>query len=114
MPFFCEELCKFGREAIKIGYARVWTLEQNLGLQLHMLRRAGCKRAFREQARGSQREGPVFLRMLNQIREGDRVVVWKLARSTRDLLETTGPSDRWVLGPVSHKSGKIRHPTSAR
>ena len=44
----------------------------------------------------------MFLRMLNQIREGDRVVVWKLARSTRDLGETMGPSDRWVLGsPLS-------------
>ena len=40
---------------------------------------------------GSDRERPQFQRMLDQIRSSDTIVVWKLdrlARSTRDLLET--------------------------
>ena len=40
---------------------------------------------------GASRDRPELKRMLDQIREGDVVVVWKLdrlARSTRDLLET--------------------------
>jgi DNA invertase Pin-like site-specific DNA recombinase len=76
---------------MKIGYARVSTLEQNLDLQLQALERAGCGKIFREKVSGSNRERPQFQRMLDQIRVGDTIVVWKLdrlARSTRDLLET--------------------------
>jgi DNA invertase Pin-like site-specific DNA recombinase len=67
------------------------TLEQNLDLQLRALEKAGCKKVFREKVSGSNRERPQFQRMLDQIRSSDTIVVWKLdrlARSTRDLLET--------------------------
>src|SRR6516162_11188288 len=76
---------------MKIGYARVSTLEQNLDLQLHALKKAGCRRIFQEKISSSARNRPEFQRMLDQIRGGDILVVWKLdrlARSTRDLLET--------------------------
>ena len=76
---------------MKIGYARVSTLEQNLYLQLQALKKANCKKLFREKASGASRHRPEFQRMLDQLREGDIVVVWKLdrlARSTRDLMET--------------------------
>lgn len=76
---------------MKIGYARVSTLEQNLDLQLQALKKAGCKKIFREKVSGAATNRPEFQRMLEQIRDGDVVAVWKLdrlARSTRDLLET--------------------------
>ena len=76
---------------MKIGYARVSTLEQNLDLQLRALEKTRCKKIFREKVCGSNRERPQFQRMLDQIRVGDTIVVWKLdrlARSTRDFLET--------------------------
>jgi DNA invertase Pin-like site-specific DNA recombinase len=76
---------------MKIGYARVSSLEQNLDLQLRALEKADCKKIFREKVSGASRERPQFQRMLDQIRAGDTIVVWKLdrlARSTRDLLET--------------------------
>ena len=76
---------------MKIGYARVSTLEQNLDLQLQALKKAGCRRTFREKISAGNRNRPEFQRMLDQIRTGDTIVVWKLdrlARSTRDLLET--------------------------
>jgi DNA invertase Pin-like site-specific DNA recombinase len=76
---------------MKIGYARVSTLEQNLELQLQALKKAGCRRTFREKISAGNRNRPEFQRMLDQIRAGDTIVVWKLdrlARSTRDLLET--------------------------
>ena len=76
---------------MKIGYARVSTLEQNLDLQLQVLKKAGCKKIFREKVSGAATNRPEFQRMLEQIRDGDVVAVWKLdrlARSTRDLLET--------------------------
>ena len=76
---------------MKIGYARVSTLEQNLDLQLQALKKAGCRRTFQEKISAGNRNRPEFQRMLDQIRTGDTIVVWKLdrlARSTRDLLET--------------------------
>ena len=76
---------------MKIGYARVSTLEQNLELQLQALKKAGCRRIFQEKISAGTRNRPEFQRMLDQIRAGDAIVVWKLVawrRSTRDLLET--------------------------
>jgi DNA invertase Pin-like site-specific DNA recombinase len=76
---------------MKIGYARVSTLDQNLDLQLRALKKAACGRVFKEKASGASRARPEFLRMMDQLRAGDAVVVWKLdrlARSTRDLLDT--------------------------
>jgi DNA invertase Pin-like site-specific DNA recombinase len=76
---------------MKIGYARVSTLDQSLDLQLRALKKSGCKRIFQEKVSSTGRKRLEFLRMLDQIREGDTIVVWKLdrlARSTRELLET--------------------------
>jgi DNA invertase Pin-like site-specific DNA recombinase len=76
---------------MKIGYARVSTLEQNLDLQLQALKKAGCRRIFQEKISASIGNRPEFQRMLDQIRAGDTIVVWKLDRlalSTRYLLET--------------------------
>lgn len=75
---------------MKIGYARVSTADQHLTVQLEALKEAGCKKIFREKVSGAKRQRPELDRMLEQLREGDTVVVWKLdrlARSTRDLLE---------------------------
>jgi DNA invertase Pin-like site-specific DNA recombinase len=74
-----------------IGYDPVSILDQNQDLQLQALRMAGCKKIFREKVAGASRTRPEFQRMLDQPRAGDTVIVWKLdrlARSTRDLLET--------------------------
>jgi DNA invertase Pin-like site-specific DNA recombinase len=76
---------------VKIGYARVSTQDQNLDLHLKALKKADCRKIFREKISGSNRQRPEFQRMLDQLRPGDTVVVWKLdrlARSTRDLLNT--------------------------
>ena len=76
---------------MNIGYARVSTLDQNLDLQMQVLRKSGCKKIFREKVSGVCRERPEFQRLLDRLRHGDTVIVWKLdrlARSTRDLLET--------------------------
>jgi DNA invertase Pin-like site-specific DNA recombinase len=75
---------------MKIGYARVSTVDQKLELQLAALKKAGCQLILREKVSGAHRQRPELVRMLDQLRSGDTVVVWKLdrlARSTRDLLE---------------------------
>ena len=76
---------------MKSSYARVSTQDQKLDLQLQELKKAGCQKIFREKVSGFNRQRPEFQRMLDQIRPGDIIVVWKLdrlARSTRDLLNT--------------------------
>jgi len=49
------------------------------------------KKIFREKLSGASRERPEYQRMLDRLRNGDTVIVWKLdrlVRSARDLLET--------------------------
>jgi DNA invertase Pin-like site-specific DNA recombinase len=91
-PNVLQELLRQERgEVVKIGYARVSTQEQNLDLQMHALKKAGCRKIFREKVSGASRQRPEFQRMLEQLRAGDTIIVWRLdrlARSTRDLLET--------------------------
>ena len=93
---------------MKIGYARVSTADQKLELQLAALKKGGCQRIFREKVSGVHRQRPELERLLDQLRIGDTVVVWKLdrlARSTRDLLEImevireTGASFRSLSEP---------------
>ena len=49
------------------------------------LKAAGCERIFREKASGGRWDRPQRLRLLNQLRPGDVVVVWKLDRLSRSL-----------------------------
>ena len=73
-----------------IGYARVSTDDQDLTLQRAALKAAGCRRTFEEKVSGARRDRPELVRMLDQLRDYDVVVVTRLdrfARSTRDLLE---------------------------
>lgn len=73
-----------------IGYARVSTDDQTLSLQRAALKAAGCKRLFEEKISGAKRDRPELIRMMEQLRENDVVVVTRLdrlARSTRDLLD---------------------------
>src|ERR1700710_2823073 len=69
-----------------LGYARVSKGdEQNNALQAKALRTAGCKRLFEETASGGRWDRPELHRMLDQLREGDTVVIWKLDRLSRSL-----------------------------
>ncbi|RDV13321.1 recombinase family protein [Pontibacter diazotrophicus] len=75
---------------MKIGYARVSTQDQKLELQLDALTQHGCGQIFREKKSGKSKERPELEKMINQLRSGDTVVVWKLdrlGRSLRDLID---------------------------
>ena len=73
-----------------IGYARVSKAQdQDTAAQLRALKDAGITRVFTEHASGGRWNRPELHQMLDQLREGDVVVVWKLdrlSRSLRDLL----------------------------
>jgi DNA invertase Pin-like site-specific DNA recombinase len=73
------------------GYARVSAKGQTLDAQLKALRAAGCIRVFREKMTGAIGDRAELRRALDQLCAGDVLVVTRLdrlARSTRDLLNT--------------------------
>lgn len=77
---------------MKIGYARVSTLDQNLDLQISALKAAGCEKIFEDKISGTIRERPGLNLLFEVLREGDVLVVWKLdrlGRSIKGLLELT-------------------------
>ena len=59
--------------------------EQSNEAQAKALSAAGCRRIFGEAASGGRWVRPELHRMLDQLREGDVVVVWKLDRLSRSL-----------------------------
>jgi DNA invertase Pin-like site-specific DNA recombinase len=73
------------------GYARVSTDGQSVDAQVKQLRAAGAEKVFRETASGAQTNRAQLARVLAQLDKGDVLTVTRLdrlARSTRDLLNT--------------------------
>ncbi|MGI8747428.1 MAG: recombinase family protein [Deinococcus sp.] len=69
-----------------IGYARVSRLhEQDTAVQVQALKQAGAERIFQEHASGGRWDRPELHRLLDQLRTGDVLVVWKLDRLSRSL-----------------------------
>jgi len=69
-----------------IGYARVSKIDQqDTRPQIKVLKEAGCKRIYEESASGGRWDRPELHRALDQLREGDILVVWKLDRLSRSL-----------------------------
>ena len=68
-----------------LGYARVSTRDQTVAMQVDALRAAGCTKVLTEVASGAKADRPVLARLLEDAREGDEVVIWKLDRLGRSL-----------------------------
>jgi DNA invertase Pin-like site-specific DNA recombinase len=49
---------------IKLGYARVSTLEQNLDLQIDSLQKEGCKQIFTDKVSGVKSVKPEFEKLI--------------------------------------------------
>lgn len=74
------------------GYARVSTQDQNLDRQTDQLKGEGCEKIFEEKVTGTKAERPELGKLLDQLRQGDILVVadlTRLSRSTRDLIDIT-------------------------
>ena len=74
-----------------IGYARVSTDGQSLRSQTEALHQAGASRVYSEKLSGAYSDRPQLAKAIAALGQGDTLVVCKLdrlARSTRDLLNT--------------------------
>jgi DNA invertase Pin-like site-specific DNA recombinase len=101
---------------MKYGYARVSSDGQSVDAQVRQLTKAGCKKVFREVASGAKTDRAQLRRLLDVLDAGDVLTVTRLdrlARSTRDLLNTlaaiTGKKagfrslgDTWADTTTSH------------
>jgi DNA invertase Pin-like site-specific DNA recombinase len=97
---------------VLIGYARVSSVEQDTALQFDALRAAGVSFVVDEK-RSSLKIRPALEAMLNRLKPGDQVVVYKVdrfARSLADLLrilariELSGATFRSLTEPIDTAS----------
>ena len=98
------------------GYARVSTDGQSVDAQVKQLRVAGAEKVFRETASGAQSDRARLRQVLSRLGKGDVLMVTRLdrlARSTRDLLNTLAAvgvreagfrslSDTWADTTTAH------------
>ena len=87
-----------------IGYARVSTTEQDTAVQTAALKSAGCEKIFREKASGGRWDRPELQRLLDQLRAGDILVVWKLDRLSRSLRDVLTIMERLGEAKVGFRS----------
>ena len=93
MAYVVQNTCA-KREPIPMpvyGYARVSTDGQTLDAQIAQLKAAGAEKVFREKVSGARANRPELARLIRGLTAGDLVLVTRLdrlARSTRDLLNT--------------------------
>ncbi len=92
-----------------LGYARISKSEtQETASQIRALKKAGCKKVFEEAASGGRWDRPELHRLLDQLRSGDTLVVWKLDRLSRSLKDLLT-----VLERIDTIGGKFRSLTEA-
>ncbi|MET3616305.1 DNA invertase Pin-like site-specific DNA recombinase [Rhizobium aquaticum] len=88
-----------------IGYARVSTTDQNLDLQRDALLRAGCEKIFEEKKSGKAgSKRPELDAALAFLRPDDVLVVWKLDRLGRSLVEMMRTIDQLRSNGVAFRS----------
>ncbi|PJE07634.1 MAG: DNA invertase [Mycobacterium sp.] len=70
----------------RVGYVRVSTIAQTLDQQNAALATAGVTKTFSDTMSGARDDRPGLAALLDYVREGDTVVVWKLDRLGRNTL----------------------------
>ena len=74
----------------RFGYARVSSIEQNLDRQIEALKKENCQEIFEEKISGATMERPELKKLLDQLKEGDEVLIsemTRISRSTKDLFD---------------------------
>ena len=73
---------------MKVGYARVSSVDQNLDVQLETLKSTGCEKIYQEKVSGTSTQGRDELKeCLEFVREGDELVITRIDRLARSVLD---------------------------
>src|SRR5262249_39562713 len=78
-------------DGVRVGYTRISTVAQTLDQQNAALAAAGVTKTFSDTMSGASDDRPGPAALLDYIREGDTLIVWKLDRlgcNTLHILET--------------------------
>lgn len=89
---------------MRFGYARVSTDDQWTRLQDDALKLQNCDRIFRDVISGSKFLRKEFSLMLDMLRPGDQVIVWRLdrlSRSLKDLIDIVAMFDEKQVELIS-------------
>jgi len=70
----------------RIGYTRIFTVAQTLDQQNSALIAAGVSKVFSDTMSGARDDRPGLAALLDYVRPGDTVVVWKLDRLGRNMI----------------------------
>jgi DNA invertase Pin-like site-specific DNA recombinase len=90
---------------MRIGYARVSTVDQNLELQRDALTRAGCVQVYEEKVSGKAKaDRPELANMMRAVRKGDTLIVWRLDRLGRSLVDLVQIVDELAARGVAFES----------
>jgi DNA invertase Pin-like site-specific DNA recombinase len=76
---------------VRVGYVRVSTVAQTLDQQNSALAAVGVTKTFSDTISGAKDDRPGLAALMDYVRDGDTVVVWKLdrlGRNTLHILET--------------------------
>lgn len=93
---------------MKIGYARVSSLGQNLDRQIKTLTEYGVDKIYTDKKTGKDTDREQFRAMMDFVREGDEIVVndlTRLNRRTIDLYKTVEELDKRGVAVVFIKEG---------
>ena len=71
---------------MRFGYTRVSTVAQTLHQQHDALKAAGASKIYSDTMSGARDDRPGLAALMDQLRAGDTVVVWKLDRLGRNML----------------------------
>jgi DNA invertase Pin-like site-specific DNA recombinase len=71
---------------MRFGYTRVSTVAQTLHQQHDALKAGGVSKVFSDTMSGARDDRPGLAALMDQLRPGDTVVVWKLDRLGRNML----------------------------
>jgi DNA invertase Pin-like site-specific DNA recombinase len=96
------------KRGARIGYTRVSTVSQTLDQQNEALAAANVTKAFSDIMSGARDDRPGLAALMEYVREGDTVVVWKLdrlGRNTLHILETVKALTDWGVTLVSVTDG---------
>lgn len=87
-----------------VGYARVSTIEQNIESQIQLLRNYKCDKIYTDTASGVKEDRIGLNEMINYLRPGDTVIVFKIDRIFRSLKNLVELIDKFNTMKVHFRS----------